>query len=70
MKNKTYDILKEVALTVLPAIATFLVTLGNIWSIPFATEISASITALDAFLGAVLHISNKNYNKNLLKEGR
>ncbi len=70
MKNKTYDILKEAALTVLPAIAAFMVTLGNIWGIPYATEISATIMALDTFLGAVLHVSNKNYNKNLLKESR
>lgn len=67
MKNKTYDILKEVALTVLPAIATFLVTLGNIWGIPFATEISATVMAVDALLGAVLHISNTNYNKTIVK---
>lgn len=70
MKNKTYDILKEAALTVLPAIAVFMATLGNIWGIPYATEISATIMALDTFLGAVLHVSNKNYNKNLLKESR
>jgi len=69
MKNKTYDILKEVALTVLPAIATFLVTLGNIWGIPFATEISATVIAIDTLLGAILHISNINYNKTIVKGG-
>ena len=63
MKNKTYDILKEIALTVLPAIATFMVTLGNIWGIPFAIEISATIMAIDALMGAILHISNTNYKK-------
>ena len=63
MKNKTYDILKEIALTVLPAIAAFLVTLGNVWGIPFATEISATVMAIDTLLGAILHISNTNYKK-------
>lgn len=63
MNNKTYDILKEVALTVLPTIATFMVTLGNIWGIPFATEISATIMAIDTALGGILHISNTNYKK-------
>lgn len=63
MKNETYDFLKEVALTVLPTIATFMVTLGNIWGIPYATEISATIMALDTALGTILHISNTNYKK-------
>lgn len=62
MTNEMYDVLKEVALTVLPALAVFIVAIGKIWNIPYTAEISATVMAIDAFLGACLHVSNKNYN--------
>ena len=61
MSNKTYDILKNIALYVMPALATFILTLGTIWGIPYAEAIAATITALDTFLGAVLKISSNKY---------
>ena len=63
MSNKTYDILKDIALYVMPALATLILTLGGIWGIPYAEAIAATITALDTFLGAVLKISSTSYNK-------
>lgn len=61
MSNKTYDLLKKVALYFLPALATLWLTLGKIWGLPYTTEIGATITAVDVFLGACLGISSKNY---------
>lgn len=63
MTNKIYDILKFVALAVMPALATLILTLGGIWNIPHAEAIAATITALDTFLGAVLGLSSKEYAK-------
>lgn len=64
MSNKTYDILKEIALTVLPALAFLYATLGKIWGLPYVSELPATIMAIDAFLGACLHISTSEYHKN------
>ena len=63
MKNKTYDILKWIALVVLPATATLYLGLAGIWGLPFGEEISGTITLIDTFLGAVLMISNSQYKK-------
>lgn len=63
MSNKTYDILKYIAQIVLPALATLWATLGKIWSWPLVTEISASIMAVDFFMGALLKISSDKYNQ-------
>lgn len=65
MKNETYDLLKKVALYILPAIATLWLTLGKIWNLPYTAEIGATITAIDVFLGACLGISTKHYNEIL-----
>lgn len=61
MTNKTYDILKYVALLIMPALATFVNGVGIVWGIPHTNEVTATITALGVFLGAALGISSKNY---------
>ena len=61
-KNKTYDILKFIALIVLPAIATLYATLGQIWGLPYTQEIPATIMAVDTALGAILKISSDVYH--------
>ena len=63
MSNKTYDILKYVAQIVLPAAGTLYFALSGIWGLPYGEQIVGTITAVDAFLGAVLKISTDQYQK-------
>lgn len=63
LQNKTYDILKWIAQIVLPAIGTLYFALAAIWGFPYGEQIVGTITAVDAFLGALLGISSHNYNK-------
>lgn len=63
MSNKLYDILKYVAQIILPACATLYFALAGIWNLPYREEIVGTITAIDAFLGVILGISNANYKK-------
>lgn len=63
MTNETYDILKEIALTILPAVAVLYATLGKIWGLPYVSELPATIMAIDTFLGVCLHISSAEYHK-------
>jgi len=63
MSNKTYDVLKYIAQIVLPAIATLYFALSSIWGLPYGEQIVGTITAIDAFLGALLGISTMKYNK-------
>lgn len=61
MTNQTYDILKRVALIIVPALATFVNAVGIVWGIPYTTEATATITAFGVFLGAALGISSANH---------
>ena len=65
MKNKTYDILKFIAQVVLPLLATFYVTLAELWGLPFSTEISGTIMAVDTLMGGILMKLSNNYNKKV-----
>jgi hypothetical protein len=62
MDNKTYDILKFIAMIVLPALGTLYFTLAAIWGLPNSNEVVGTITAIDTFMGALLGISTKAYN--------
>ena len=61
MSNKVYDILKWIAQMILPALGTLYFALSQIWGFPFGEQIVGTITAVDAFLGAVLGISLAKY---------
>ena len=63
LTNKAYDVLKYIALILLPALGTLYFALAKIWGFPYAAEIVGTISAIDAFLGALLKISTDNYNK-------
>lgn len=67
MNNKVYDILKMIAQILLPALGTLYFALSSIWGLPYAEQIVGTITAVDAFLGALLGISTAQYKKTLEK---
>ena len=63
MSNRMYDILKNIALIVLPALATLVIAVFEIWNLPYGAQIGATITAIATFLGAILKVSSIRYNK-------
>lgn len=65
MNNKIYDTLKFIAMVVLPAIGTLYFALAQIWGLPYGEQIVGTITAVDAFLGALLGITSSQYNKSI-----
>ncbi len=62
LNNTAYDKLKWIAQILLPALGTLYFALAKIWGLPYAAEIVGTITAIDAFLGAILGLSTKRYN--------
>ena len=63
MSNKVYDVLKWIALCVLPALGTLYFALSGIWGLPYGEEIVGTVTAIDTCLGVMLGISSAKYNK-------
>ena len=64
MSNKVYDRLKVVALILTPVLA-FLASLVNIWGIPYGEQLTATLTAIDTLIGAIVVASNNAYNNKL-----
>ena len=68
LSNSLYDVLKWIAQIVLPALGTLYFALSGIWGLPYGEEIVGTITAVDAFLGALLGISTAQYRKAMEHE--
>ena len=62
LSNKVYDVLKWVALILIPAIGALYFGLAQIWGFPYGEEIVGTLTLIDTFLGALLGISTAKYN--------
>ena len=68
MSNKTYDILKIVAIVILPLVQALYVGLSKIWGFGFGTEIDQTIqliiAAINTILGVALVKSSSDYHKD------
>ena len=63
MSNKVYDVLKWIAMYLLPALGTLYFALAGIWCLPDGEQSVGTITAIYTFLGVIRGISTAQYNK-------
>ena len=64
MSNKAYDTLKTIALVATPVLA-FMASVVSIWNIPCGAEITATLTAIDVLLGAIVVALKINHDKKV-----
>lgn len=64
LSNKVYDVLKWLALIALPALAVLYNVLAGVWGWPYASEVSTTINAVIAFIGALIGVSTAAFNKS------
>lgn len=67
MSNRLYDFLRDVAQIYLPALGVLYAALAKIWGFPAAEEISGTVLAVDAALGALLKMSSAEYTRTGLR---
>lgn len=62
ISNKMYDFIKLVALIGAPVIV-FLSALCNIWAVPHAAELTATLAAVDTLIGAIVTALKADYDR-------
>lgn len=62
ISNKVYDTIKLVALIGAPVIV-FLSALCNIWAVPHAAELTATLAAVDTLIGAIVTALKADYDR-------
>lgn len=63
MTNKMYDVIKDVSLLWMPIIITFYGVISATWGIPYGEQILATLTGLNAALGAEVKYYKSKYDK-------
>lgn len=64
LSNRAYDILKTAASVTLPALGALYFALSLIWGLPRANDVVGTIAAINVFLGTVVGVSTRAYNKS------
>lgn len=64
LSSSVYDKLKTLSLYVLPALAAAYFGLAQIWGFPKAEEVLGTVAVLETFLGALMRISNSQYENS------
>ena len=63
--DKVYNILKWMALVVLPGLGSLYAALAQMWGWPYVEEVPGTLQAFCFFLGALIGVSTATYNKRL-----
>lgn len=63
MSDKTYDIMKWIVQYILPGLGVLYAIIAGATGLPYAEVVLAVVMAMDWFLGIILGISTKQYNK-------
>lgn len=65
--DRYYNVLKWLAAVVIPAFATFVIAMDQIWNIGLGDKVYGTITAVNALIGALLGMSTYKYNRSYSK---
>ena len=63
LPDKLYNVLKWLCLIFAPALITLLTTIFTLYGIPNVEIVTGTIAAIATFIGALIGISSKAYNK-------
>ena len=61
LSNEVYDAIKKWVLPLLTGGATFYLTLGDLWHLPYTKEVAGTLTAIATLITYVLNQSSKTY---------
>lgn len=63
----TYEWLRACVEVIFPGFATFYLALSQIWDLPGGEKVSATVTAFTVFLGLVVRLARRSYNRSEAK---
>ena len=63
MSDDAYDVMKWIVQYILPGLGVLYAIIAGVTGLPYAEAVLAVVMAIDWFLGIILGISTKQYNK-------
>ncbi len=68
LNNKLYEVLKWIALIVIPSLGEAYVRLANVWNLPYGQQVNETALVVTFLLGALIGISTVQYNKQVTND--
>ena len=68
ISNKSYDILKDIALCWFPLLMTFVGVVMTAWNIPYTEPVITTLAGINAFLGGLVKYYKAKYDEEKEKE--
>lgn len=65
LPDKVYEVLKWVALIVIPALGEAYLRLADVWGLPYGQAINETALILTFFIGALIGVSTVQYNRGV-----
>ena len=69
ISNKSYDILKDIALCWFPLFMTLVGVVMATWSIPYTEQVVTTLAGINAFLGGLVKYYKAKYDKEQEENG-
>lgn len=63
ISDKTYDLLKAIAIYVIPSLETFWLTISTAWNLPYGQQIGITIGAVGMLIAGCIGMSVREYEK-------
>ena len=63
ISDQTYDLLKFIAINIIPSIETLWLTISKVWGLPYGVEIGVPIGAIGVCLAGCIGLSKAAYEK-------
>lgn len=63
LSDNAYDLLKTIAIYIIPSIETCWLTLAAVWNLPYGQEIGITIGAIGMLIAGCIGMSIKEYEK-------
>lgn len=64
LSEKAYNFVRALVIHVLPALSAAYFSLDSIWDLPKEDEVVGTLAVIAVFLGAVMGVSSRNFNKS------
>lgn len=64
LNNKAYDLVKFLALVLLPGLGALYFGVAAIWGLPYAEEVVGTIVVVDTFLGGLVGLTAQQYKNS------
>ena len=68
LNDNVYKVLKWLGLIVIPSLSVLIKSIFQVWGLPYGDAIATTLTAIGAFIGAIIGVSSANLKPEMAEQ--